>query len=119
MPNCTNSTLATSAGEYGNLASIASTHGGGGGGGGAHHHLGFQIAARCGPRHRAPRGTKGRPRSLRRASVFLAALPGGIDWIGPDRQIRAPASESLEGGERGLRVPLGKELDGEGVGVYL
>jgi hypothetical protein len=115
MPNCTNSTLATSAGEYGNLASIASTHGGG-----AHHHLGFQIAARCGPRHRAPRGTKGRPRSLRRASVFLAALSGGIDWIGPGRQIRAPASESLEGGgERGLRVPLGKELDGEGVGVYL
>lgn len=117
MPNCTSSTLATSAGEYGNLASISAAPGGGAA---HHHHLGFQIAARCAAPPPAPRGTKARPGALRRTSVFLAASPGGIEWIGPGRQIRAPALRELGGRGKGiLRVPLRKGLGEEGVGVYL
>nr|CAB3482191.1 unnamed protein product [Digitaria exilis] len=52
MPNCTSWTLATSAGEYGNLASILAPPGAAAGGD-DHHHLGFQIAA---PPPPTPRG---------------------------------------------------------------
>ena len=117
MPNCTSSTLATSAGEYGNLASISAAPGGGAA---HHHHLGFQIAARCAAPPPAPRGTKARPGSLRRASAFLAASPGRTEWIGP--RPTDPRARLRELGGRGkgiLRVPLRKGLGEEGAGVYL
>uniref|UniRef100_A0A0A9HA46 Uncharacterized protein n=1 Tax=Arundo donax TaxID=35708 RepID=A0A0A9HA46_ARUDO len=70
MPNCTSWTLATSAGEYGNLASISAPLGGAAAA--SHHHLGFQIAA---PPPPTSPGPDPRPREL-----ALAASSGCGFW---------------------------------------
>jgi hypothetical protein len=115
MPNCTSWTLATSAGEYGNLASISAPTGAAAAA--DRRRLGFQIAAAPQP----ARGTKP-PGPGRRVewSVFLAAGPlgpDGIERIGsPGRSTARSPPPRGRGKGNGRGVPLRKGRGEEGWG---